>query len=176
MIKGTNSGQMVNLLDPNPNTIRIKDIALGLSNIRRWGGQLQHNKAITVAQHSVLCSYHAKNKESQYACLMHDAAEYLIGDIFPPLKAYYGMDELESNILQVIFEKYKVPYDQWQEVHTVDKQALLTEHRDLLNVKFELGSAYEYYEPWLEPISVWHSTVAYKKFLNRFKELRLDNE
>ena len=175
MIKRTVSGQYVDLLDPNPNSIRIRDIAIGLSNICRWGGQVERNKFISVAQHSVMCSFQVDDDEVAMGLLLHDAAEYLIGDLFPPLKAYFGIDALEDEILKVIFAKYNVRFDDdmWEQIKIVDRQGLITEKRDILD-SARVWEGYEDVIPWEQTITPWSRIFAFGSFMSRFQQLRRD--
>jgi len=175
MIKRTVSGQYVDLLDPNPNTIRIKDIAIGLSNMCRWGGQVDIGKFMSVAQHSVLCSYKTTDPSVAMGLLLHDAAEYLVGDVFPPMKKYYGIDIIEDEILKVIFAKYNVPYteEMWNKIKVIDKQGLVTEKRDIIGSE-RVWEGYENVVPWEDVITPWSITVTFNRFMTRFQELRND--
>ncbi|NKB57787.1 MAG: hydrolase [Alphaproteobacteria bacterium] len=92
------SGRRLNLLDPSPLDIEIEDIAHGLSRVARWNGQTSGDWAFTVAQHSVLVeTLVGRFRETapvtwQLAALIHDAAEYVIGDLISPFKAAVGLD------------------------------------------------------------------------------------
>ncbi len=85
----TRSGQYVNLINPDPATLDIRDIAHSLANIRRFGG---HTRVpYTVAEHSIRVSLYLKARgytpASQLAGLLHDASEAYLGDVVSPLKA-----------------------------------------------------------------------------------------
>lgn len=92
------SGRRLNLLDPSPLDIEIEDIAHGLSRVARWNGQTSGDWAFSVAEHSVLVEtlvgrYRAKVPAGwRLAALVHDAAEYVIGDLISPFKAAVGFD------------------------------------------------------------------------------------
>src|SRR3954466_14434199 len=95
------SGRRLDLLDPSPLDIEISDIAHGLARVARWNGQTIGDHAFTVAQHSLLvddifCSVMPGAVPKQrLAALLHDAAEYVIGDMISPFKAVVGGDYKE---------------------------------------------------------------------------------
>jgi hypothetical protein len=90
------SGRRLDLLDPSPLDIEISDIAHGLARVARWNGQTAGDHAFSVAQHSLLVeaiySRHAKDAspDQQLAALLHDAPEYVIGDMISPFKSVVG--------------------------------------------------------------------------------------
>lgn len=84
---GTATGGRAYVLDPALSDIRVLDIAIGLSNICRFGGQLEHS--YSVAQHSVLVS-HLAPAPFRLAALLHDATEAYLGDVISPLKKLLG--------------------------------------------------------------------------------------
>ncbi|HEV2900497.1 YfbR-like 5'-deoxynucleotidase [Mesorhizobium sp. AaZ16] len=90
------SGRRLDLLDPSPLDIEIADIAHGLARVARWNGQTGGDHAFSVAQHSLLVeaiySRQAKDvsPDKQLAALLHDAPEYVIGDMISPFKSVVG--------------------------------------------------------------------------------------
>jgi uncharacterized protein len=92
------SGRRLDLLDPSPLDIEIDDIAHGLARVARWNGQTQGDHAFSVAQHCLLVTKvfgHTRRdttKAERRAALLHDAAEYVIGDMISPFKAALGLD------------------------------------------------------------------------------------
>ena len=90
------SGRRLDLLDPSPLDLEISDIAHGLARVSRWNGQTGGDHAFSVAQHSLLVeaifSQLSKNPspDEQLAALLHDAPEYVIGDMISPFKAVVG--------------------------------------------------------------------------------------
>ena len=90
------SGRRLDLLDPTPLDIEIEDIAQGLAFVARWNGQTQGDFAYSVAEHSLLVEmiYHRLCPSSpvkwRLAALLHDAPEYVIGDMISPVKAAMG--------------------------------------------------------------------------------------
>jgi len=92
------SGRRLDLLDPSPMDIEIEDIAHGLARVARWNGQTIGDHAFSVAQHSVvveeICAHIQPDLEPRWrlAALLHDASEYVIGDMISPFKAALGYD------------------------------------------------------------------------------------
>jgi len=92
------SGRRLDLLDPSPVDIEIEDIAHGLARVARWNGQTLGEHAFSVAQHSVVVEDIAAHMRPglaprwRLAALLHDAAEYVIGDMISPFKTALGLD------------------------------------------------------------------------------------
>ena len=92
------SGRRLDLLDPSPLDIEIEDIAHGLARVARWNGQTKGEHAFSVAQHSVVVEEFVARlwPESSAAdllgALLHDAPEYVIGDMISPFKTALGVD------------------------------------------------------------------------------------
>lgn len=90
------SGRRLDLLDPSPLDIEITDIAHGLARVARWNGQTAGDHAFSVAQHSLLVEtiFSIQNAgcadDWRLAALLHDAPEYVIGDMISPFKAVVG--------------------------------------------------------------------------------------
>lgn len=111
------SGRRLNLLDPSPMDIEIEDIAQGLSRVARWNGQTHGDWAFSVAQHTVLVETLAGRikpdayKEWRLAALLHDAPEYVVGDLITPFKAAVGLDykTLEQRLLSAVFIRFGLP-------------------------------------------------------------------
>src|SRR5213079_3112514 len=86
------SGRRLDLLDPSPLDIEISDIAHGLARVARWNGQTSGAHIFSVAQHTLLAEAIARRRMSldvraRLAILLHDAPEYVIGDIITPFKS-----------------------------------------------------------------------------------------
>lgn len=90
------SGRRLDLLDPSPFDIEIEDIAHGLARVARWNGQTNSRFAFSVAQHCIIVEQIARHLKPalrpdwQLAALLHDAPEYVIGDMISPFKAMLG--------------------------------------------------------------------------------------
>ncbi len=92
------SGRRLDLIDPSPLDIEIKDIARGLARVARWNGQTSGDHAFSVAEHSVVVEelfiqlYPDSTVADRMTALLHDASEYVIGDMISPFKAVLGDD------------------------------------------------------------------------------------
>ncbi len=90
------SGRRLDILDPSPVDVELSDIAHGLARVARWNGQTQGDYPFSVAQHSVLVLeiFSAQSPEmdakARLYALLHDAPEYVMGDIISPFKAAMG--------------------------------------------------------------------------------------
>lgn len=111
------SGRRLDLLDPSPLDIEIEDIAHGLARVARWNGQTRGDHAFTVAEHSVLVARLCHRfrpgwpKRWRLAALLHDAPEYVIGDMISPFKAALGVDykEFEGRLGAAIHVRFGLP-------------------------------------------------------------------
>ena len=111
------SGRRLDLLDPTPVDIEIEDIAHGLSFVARWNGQTKGNYAYSVAEHSLLVEkiftylYPKTSIQWKLAALLHDAPEYVIGDMISPVKAAIGpsYSELEVKLIEAIHIRFGLP-------------------------------------------------------------------
>ncbi|MBP1878342.1 hydrolase [Agrobacterium rubi] len=90
------SGRRLDLLDPSPLDVELADIAHGLARVARWNGQTRGDHAFSVAQHSlsvesIFCRMNtASTPDQQLMALLHDAPEYVIGDMISPFKSVVG--------------------------------------------------------------------------------------
>ena len=111
------SGRRLNLLDPSPLDVELDDIAHGLARVARWNGQTVGGHIFSVAQHSLLVEAIAGHidpempRERRLAVLLHDAPEYVIGDIISPFKAVIGdaYKAIESGLLAAIHLHFGLP-------------------------------------------------------------------
>jgi 5'-deoxynucleotidase YfbR-like HD superfamily hydrolase len=111
------SGRRLDLLDPSPLDIEIEDIAHGLARVARWNGQTTGGHAFSVAQHSLvvedLCAHIQPGLAARWrlAALLHDAAEYVIGDMISPFKAALGYDyrSFEERLETAIHLRFQLP-------------------------------------------------------------------
>jgi 5'-nucleotidase len=110
------SGRRLDLLDPSPLDIELSDIAHGLARVARWNGQTKGDYAFSVAQHSVLVmeiAVHADpglDAAGRLYALLHDAPEYVMGDIISPFKAAMGGNyrEVENRLLGAIHMRFSL--------------------------------------------------------------------
>lgn len=111
------SGRRLDLLNPSPLDIEVEDIAHGLARVARWNGQTKGDHAFSVAQHCVLVeaiAAHLNPKMTtaqKLAALLHDAPEYVIGDMISPFKAALGFDykSFEKNLEKAIHMRFGLP-------------------------------------------------------------------
>lgn len=111
------SGRRLDLLDPSPLDIEIEDIAHGLARVARWNGQTDGEHAFSVAEHSLLVEAIAGELEPELdrrfrlAALIHDAPEYVIGDLISPFKAALSLDyrAFEARLLGAIHLRFGLP-------------------------------------------------------------------
>lgn len=111
------SGRRLDLLAPQPADIEISDIAHGLARVARWNGQTRGAHAFSVAQHSLIVEEIARTLQPRWTCpwlmaaLLHDAPEYVIGDLISPFKAAVGLDykAFELRLLSAIHRRFDVP-------------------------------------------------------------------
>ncbi|NVO26001.1 HD family hydrolase [Donghicola sp. C2-DW-16] len=111
------SGRRLDLLDPTPMDIEVEDIAHGLAFVARWNGQTIGDYAYSVAEHSLLVEriYTLQNPKTpakwQLAALLHDAPEYVIGDMISPVKAAVGpsYSELDARLTAAIHIRFGLP-------------------------------------------------------------------
>ena len=113
------SGRRLDLLDPSPLDVELDDIAHGLARVARWNGQTLGEHALSVAQHCLLVERIAYGlrqdlpRKWRLAALLHDAPEYVIGDLISPFKAAIGLDykAFENRLLQSIHIHFGLPGD-----------------------------------------------------------------
>lgn len=111
------SGRRLDLLDPSPFDIEIEDIARGIARVARWNGQTSGDHAFSVAEHCVVVEnlFSILNPKASSAdkltALLHDAAEYVIGDMISPFKSAIGIDykDFEERIETAIHLRFSLP-------------------------------------------------------------------
>jgi 5'-deoxynucleotidase YfbR-like HD superfamily hydrolase len=133
------SGRRLDLLDPSALDVEIEDIAHGLARVARWNGQTSGAHIFSVAQHSLLVEALARQKAPRLdaswrlAVLLHDAPEYVIGDMISPFKAVIGDSYrgVEQRLLAVIHRRFGLPAQPAPElkllIKTADRQAAYLE-------------------------------------------------
>jgi len=111
------SGRRLDLLDPSPFDVEIEDIARGLARVARWNGQTSGDHAFSVAEHSVVVEqiFYTLNpkasREDRLTALLHDSAEYVIGDMISPFKQALGIDykAFEARLEEAIHLRFGLP-------------------------------------------------------------------
>ena len=125
------SGRRLDLLNPSPLDIELEDIAHGLARVARWNGQTTGDHAFSVAQHSLLVEQIASELRAdlpgrwRLAALVHDAPEYVVGDLITPFKSAIGLDygELEDRLLQAVHIRFGLPGELPKTITTLVKRA-----------------------------------------------------
>ncbi len=111
------SGRRLDLLDPSPLDVEIDDIAHGLARVARWNGQTVGAHAFSVAQHCLVVEDLVRRLQPEteprwrLAALLHDAPEYVIGDMISPFKAALGLDyrAFEDRLERAIHIRFGLP-------------------------------------------------------------------
>jgi len=186
------SGRRLDLLDPSPLDIEIEDIAHGLARVARWNGQTVGAHIFSVAQHTLLVETIARphppgiDRRLGLAILLHDAPEYVIGDMISPFKAVLGdaYKAVEARLLAAIHLRFglppRLPEEFQRLIKTADRSAAHLEATRLAGFdpveahRFfggppELTAAIE--RDYLVP---WPAEIAKDRFLKRFAELSAD--
>jgi 5'-deoxynucleotidase YfbR-like HD superfamily hydrolase len=125
------SGRRLDLLDPSPLDIEIEDIAHGLARVARWNGQTVGAHIFSVAQHTLLVEAVARtraprlDRTARLAIMLHDAPEYVIGDMISPFKAVIGdtYKAVEVRLLAAIRLRFGLPAKQSEDITRLIKAA-----------------------------------------------------
>jgi 5'-deoxynucleotidase YfbR-like HD superfamily hydrolase len=182
------SGRRLDLLDPSPLDIEVEDIAHGLARVARWNGQTHGAHSFSVAQHSLLVEAIASHLNPDWSdawrlmALLHDAPEYVIGDMISPFKVVMGdaYKSVELRLLTAIHLRFALP------ATTPAKLKRKTKEADMIAAFFEAtelagfarDEALRFFgRPqalpravmvWLDPLD---TETAQARFLARFAEL-----
>jgi uncharacterized protein len=183
------SGRRLDLLDPSPLDIEISDIAHGLARVARWNGQTRGAHIFSVAQHTLLVEAVMREEmprvdiRLRLAALLHDAPEYVIGDMISPFKAVLGGDykAVEKRLLAAIHLRFGLPAvladDVTQLIKAADRGAAYLEATELAG--FAPAEARRLFgrDPGLpestqrEYLTPWTAAKAEKQFLARFEKV-----
>ncbi len=133
------SGRRLDLLDPSPLDVEIEDIAHGLARVARWNGQTRGAHSFSVAQHSLLVEAIASHLNPDWSdawrlmALLHDAPEYVIGDMISPFKMVMGdaYKSVELRLLTAIHLRFGLP------AATPEKLKKKTKEADTIAAFFE---------------------------------------
>jgi 5'-deoxynucleotidase YfbR-like HD superfamily hydrolase len=125
------SGRRLDILNPSPLDVEIEDIAHGLARVARWNGQTRGGVSFSVAQHSVLVAEilglldPAAPARWRLFALLHDAPEYVIGDMISPFKAALGevYREVEDRLSRAILQRFSITPDPPLALARITKQA-----------------------------------------------------
>jgi uncharacterized protein len=183
------SGRRLDLLDPSPLDVEIADIAHGLARVARWNGQTRGAHIFSVAQHTLLVEAVMRNHTPRIdarhrrAALLHDAPEYVIGDMISPFKAVLGGDykAVEKRLLAAIHIRFGLPpelgADITRQIKKADQGAAYLEATALAGFAEAEAKRLFGRDPGLpeavkqDYLTPWSAAKAEKRFLARFKAL-----
>jgi 5'-deoxynucleotidase YfbR-like HD superfamily hydrolase len=183
------SGRRLDLLDPSPLDIEIADIAHGLARVARWNGQTSGTHIFSVAQHTLLVEAVLRTQmpradhRVRLAVLLHDAPEYVVGDMISPFKAVIGgsYKAVEKRLLTAIHIRFGLPAALPGELTTrikaADAGAAYLEATRLAGFKDAEARKFFGRPPDLSDAVVtdfltpWPAGKAEKRYLARFKAL-----
>ncbi|MBN9583144.1 MAG: HD family hydrolase [Afipia sp.] len=183
------SGRRLDLLDPSPLDIEIEDIAHGLARVARWNGQTHGAHIFSVAQHTLLVEAVLRQQmprvdhSIRLAAMLHDAPEYVIGDMISPFKVVIGgsYKAVEKRLLAAIHLRFglpaTLPAEITQLIKAADMGAAYLEATHLAG--FGAAEARRLFgrDPKLPPatekdyVTPWSAGRAEKQFLARFRAL-----
>lgn len=161
----TATGINLEIDKPSPSLIEIEDIARGLSNISRWGGQSRER--ISVAQHSCIVAHLAPHPLRPVA-LMHDATEAYLGDVIRPIKNIIKplYKPLEDAWTSAIFERFNLDVKQLHEVKIYDLEALELEFQYMHGGDSKFWSlSRSMFAGW---DGIWSADQAYHNFMKLY--------
>ena len=180
------SGRRLDLLDPSPLDIEIADIAHGLARVARWNGQTSGAHIFSVAQHTLLVEAvmrtHSPRIDDRIrlAALLHDAPEYVIGDMISPFKAVLGdgYKSIEKRLLAAIHIRFGLPpvlsADIERQIKAADRGAAFLEATELAGFSETEAKRLFGRDPGLpdttrrDYLTPWSAAKAEKRLLARF--------
>jgi uncharacterized protein len=183
------SGRRLDLLNPSPLDVEIADIAHGLARVARWNGQTDGAHIFSVAQHTLLVEAVMREQTPRVdvryrlAALLHDAPEYVIGDMISPFKAVLGGDykAVEKRLLSAIHIRFGLPPalapEIERQIKLADRGAAYLEATELAG--FAQAEARRLFgrDPGLpaatrrDYLTPWTAAKAERRFLARFEAL-----
>jgi 5'-deoxynucleotidase YfbR-like HD superfamily hydrolase len=184
------SGRRLDLLDPSPLDIEIADIAHGLARVARWNGQTRGAHIFSVAQHTLLVEAVMREHTPRVdigvrlAALLHDAPEYVIGDMISPFKAVIGgsYKTVEKRLLSAIHVRFglqpALPADIERQIKDADRGAAYLEATHLAGFSGPEAKRLFGSDPGLpttlidDYLTPWPAGKAEKRFLARFQSLQ----
>lgn len=180
------SGRRLDLLDPSPMDIEIEDIAHGLARLARWNGQTSGCNAFSVAQHCIVVADLCRDRRPgwparwEMAALLHDAPEYVIGDMISPFKSALGRDyrNCELRLREAIHIRFglppQLPASIEERIHRADRISAFFEATQIAG--FSVAEATRIFSrpPASKKMAlkVLPATEAQAGFLSRFESLR----
>jgi len=181
------SGRRLDLTDPSPLDVEIADIAHGLARVARWNGQTIGAHAYSVAQHTLLVDEIAAvstpdiGAAGHLAVMLHDAPEYVIGDLISPFKALLGGEyrAVEQRLLAAIHRRFGLPAPLpdklTAKIKAADRVAAYFEATALAG--FSQTEALRYFgrpggfDGTKLDLAPWPASIAERRFLKRFRAL-----
>ncbi len=182
------SGRRLDLLDPSPLDVEIEDIAHGLARVPRWNGQTIGAHIFSVAQHTLLVDTLARQQgpiddRLRLAIMLHDAPEYVVGDMITPFKAVIGdsYKAVELRLLSAIHVRFglppKLPAAQEKLIKQADRAAAYLEATRLAGFSEAEAKRFFGNPPKLSAalerdyLTPWPAETAETRFLERFTKL-----
>ena len=183
------SGRRLDLLDPSPLDVEVEDIAHGLARVARWNGQTRGAHIFSVAQHCLLVEAIARAKTPRLdravrrAILLHDAPEYVIGDMISPFKAVIGdaYKAVEHRLLVAIHIRFGLaptaPTELTRLIKAADQGAAYLEATRLVGFTDREARRFFGQPPAIAPsaerdyLTPWPAERAESRYLKRFNEL-----
>jgi 5'-deoxynucleotidase YfbR-like HD superfamily hydrolase len=182
------SGRRLDLLDPSPLDIEIEDIAHGLARVPRWNGQTKGPHIFSVAQHTLLVDTIARQQgplddRLRLAIMLHDAPEYVVGDMITPFKAVIGdsYKAVEARLLAAIHLRFGLPSHlpaaQERTIKQADRAAAYLEATRLAGFAEDEARKFFGAPPKLSPalerdyLTPWPAETAETRYLERFAKL-----
>jgi uncharacterized protein len=183
------SGRRLDLLDPSALDIEIEDIVHGLARVARWNGQTSGAHIFSVAQHSLLVEALARaraprlDRTRRLAVLLHDAPEYVIGDMISPFKSVIGdaYKAVERRLLAAIYQRFGLSAKSAPEleklIKVADREAAFLEATRLAG--FDVAEARRLFgrPPIISPamerdyLKPWSAEAAQARYLERIRKL-----
>ena len=185
------SGRRLDLLDPSPLDIEVEDIAHGLARVARWNGQTIGPHAFSVAQHTLVVDRVALRTapeigpSGRLALLLHDAPEYVIGDMISPFKALLDGEykTVEARLLDAIHRRFGIPIPLGSRttarIKAADRISAYFEATRLAG--FGAAEAVRYFgrprgiDPDSLPLEPWPAPLAEQRYLERFAEVAAES-
>ena len=179
------SGRRLDLIDPSPLDIEIEDIAHGLARVARWNGQTTGDQAFSVAQHSLVVEALVRvlepkaDRQTLLYALLHDASEYVIGDMISPFKAALGADyrTFEDRLERAVNLRFGLPPKPSPRLKKLVKRAdpMCAWLEAVKLAGFSVDEADGLFIPppagFAGDVTCWTAREAQERFLARFHEL-----
>ncbi|MGD9738882.1 MAG: HD domain-containing protein [Bauldia sp.] len=177
------SGRRLDLLDPSPLDVEIEDIAHGLARVARWNGQTTGDHPFSVAQHSLVVvaitveTAPEIGQTGRLAALLHDAPEYVVGDMISPFKAVIGPSyrAVEQRLLSAIHRRFGLPVELPPKTTAAIKAAdrIAAYHEATAIAGFGTTEARKFFgQPRISadrlPLTPWPTGEAERRFLDQF--------